>query len=60
VFPVTEIVTDCRDAKDNKFLALAAAVEAELIIASDPHLTDLHPWRGIPIIPPRAFLAESR
>jgi putative PIN family toxin of toxin-antitoxin system len=28
VFPVTEIVTDCRDAKDNKFLARAAAVDS--------------------------------
>ena len=59
VFPVTEVVTDCPDPKDNIFLALAETVEAELIITSDPHLTDLHPWRGIPIIPPRIFLTEG-
>ncbi|NBC48801.1 MAG: putative toxin-antitoxin system toxin component, PIN family [Gammaproteobacteria bacterium] len=53
---VAEHVTDCSDPKDNKFLALAEAAGAELIIASDPHLTDMHPWRGIPIMPPRAFL----
>ncbi len=53
---VKETVVDCIDPKDNKFLALAYTAEAELILASDPHLTDMHPWRDIPIIPPAAFL----
>lgn len=55
-FEVTRIVTDCIDPKDNMFLALAETAEAELIVASDPHLTNMHPWRGIPIITPSAFL----
>ncbi len=49
-------VNDCIDPKDNKFLALALYVDAEMIVASDPHLTDMHPWRGIPILTPAAFL----
>lgn len=53
---VSASVSDCPDPKDNKFLALAEAAEAELIVASDAHLTDMHPWRGIPILPPAAFL----
>ncbi len=53
---VDRAVTDCIDPKDNIFLALAEAADAELIVASDPHLTKLHPWRGIAIIPPAAFL----
>jgi predicted nucleic acid-binding protein len=57
---VDQTVTDCIDPKDNKFLALAEAADAELIVASDPHLTDMHPWRGIPIIPPAAFLVGIR
>lgn len=57
---VTQIVTDCPDPKDNKFLALADTVGAELIVASDPHLTEMHPWRGIPILPPAAFLVGIR
>jgi hypothetical protein len=57
---VTQAVTDCPDPKDNKFLALAEAAEAELLIASDPHLTDMHPWRDIPILPPAAFLVGIR
>ncbi|MBU1664899.1 MAG: putative toxin-antitoxin system toxin component, PIN family [Gammaproteobacteria bacterium] len=59
-FAVTQVVTDCPDPKDNKFLALAETAGAELIIASDPHLTDMHPWRGIPILPPAAFLVGIR
>jgi len=57
---VDRIVTDYADPKDNKFLALAEAADAELIAASDPHLTDMHPWREIPILPPSAFLMGIR
>ncbi|MDP2110912.1 MAG: putative toxin-antitoxin system toxin component, PIN family [Thiobacillus sp.] len=53
---VSVIVTDCPDPKDNMFLALAETAMAELIVSSDPHLTNMHPWRGIPILPPAAFL----
>lgn len=60
LFAVAGEVSDCPDPKDNKFLALAEAAEAELIVASDPHLTDMHPWRGIPIMPPAAFLVGIR
>lgn len=60
LFVAASGVADCPDPKDNKFLALAEAAEAELIVASDPHLTDMHPWRGIPIMPPSAFLVGIR
>ena len=49
-------VTDCIDPEDNKFLALADEAGAELILASDPHLTRMNPWRGMLIIPPADFL----
>lgn len=39
---VIEVVPDCADPKDNQFLALAAAADAELILASDIHLTTMH------------------
>lgn len=60
VLAVTQRVEDCPDPADNKFLALAEAATAELIVASDPHLTGMHPWRGIPIMPPAAFLVGIR
>ena len=53
---VTQTVSDCVDPGDNKFLALALAAEAELIVASAPHLTTMHPRRGIAIMPPAVFL----
>jgi putative PIN family toxin of toxin-antitoxin system len=48
---------DCRDPKDNKFLALALAAEADLIISSDHDLLVLNPWNGIAILTPAEFLA---
>jgi uncharacterized protein len=49
-------VTDCRDAKDNKYLELAASANAGIIISSDGDLLDLDPWRGTRILLPRTFL----
>lgn len=60
LFVVAGEVDDCPDPTDNKFLALAEVAEAELIVASDPHLTNMHPWRGIPIMPPAPFLVGIR
>ncbi len=54
----TEWVTACRDAKDNKYLELALAAEAETIITSNDDLLVLHPWRGIEIITPAEYVAR--
>lgn len=51
--------TDCRDPKDNKYLELAWAAQARLIVSSDNDLLVLHPWRGIPILRPAEYLATS-
>jgi putative PIN family toxin of toxin-antitoxin system len=51
-------VAECRDAKDNKYLELALAAQAETIIASDSDLLVLMPWRGIEIITPAAYVAR--
>jgi hypothetical protein len=48
----------CRDPKDNQFLALAQAAEADVPVSSDGDLLVLHPWRGIPILTPAEFLAQ--
>ena len=60
VVAVTQVVTDCPDPKDNMFLALADTAQAELLVSSDPHRVDMHPWRNIPILPPAAFLVGIR
>jgi uncharacterized protein len=52
----TEIITDCRDSKDNKFLELAVAANAPFIITGDEDLLVLNPYRGISILKSGAFL----
>jgi putative PIN family toxin of toxin-antitoxin system len=53
----TEDVRECRDPKDGKYLALAAAGAADVIVSSDVrHLLSMHPWRGTPILSPVDFL----
>jgi len=60
----TERITACRDPKDDKFLEVAVAGEADVIVSGDEDLLALHPFAGIPILPPAAFLrmldAEKR
>lgn len=51
-----EIITSCRDAKDNKFLELAVAAIASCIISGDKDLLILHPFRNIPILTAADFL----
>ncbi|HVF68332.1 MAG TPA: putative toxin-antitoxin system toxin component, PIN family [Pyrinomonadaceae bacterium] len=57
---VTETVTDCRDAKDNKFLELAVGGNADCIVSGDGDLLVLSPFRGIPILTPREFLSRVK
>jgi len=54
---VVDVVTDCRDPKDNKFLGLAASGKATHIISGDLDLLVLHPFRGVAIVSPQSFLA---
>lgn len=54
--PVTHIITACRDLKDDKFLELALSASAPLIISGDSDLLILHPFQGIAILSPAAYL----
>ena len=57
---VISVVTDCRDPRDNKFLALALDARAAAIVSGDKDLLCLHPWRGIAIIQPSELLMPGR
>ena len=57
---VTESVTACRDPKDNKFLELAVRGRASHLLTGDTDLLSLHPFRGIAIVTPQAFLAIAQ
>ena len=52
-------MTDCRDAKDNKYLELALAAGASTIVSGDADLLVLHPRRGVRILRPANYLAEA-
>ena len=56
---IDQAVTDCRDSKDNKFLELAVCGSAERLVTGDEDLLALNPFRGIPIVTPQEFLADS-
>ncbi len=56
---IIERVTDCRDARDNKFLELAVSGKADCIISGDTDLLVLNPFRSIPILKPKDFLSRS-
>ncbi|MBW6534502.1 MAG: putative toxin-antitoxin system toxin component, PIN family [Mariniphaga sp.] len=55
--PKTEI-TECRDPKDNKFLELAIAGNADGIVTGDNDLLVLDPFRYIRIITSKEFLSQ--
>jgi putative PIN family toxin of toxin-antitoxin system len=55
-----EIINDCRDPDDNKFLECALAGNASHIITGDKDLLTLNPWKGINILSPREFLEQEK
>jgi uncharacterized protein len=59
VVEVTEVTTDCRDSKDNKFLELAVSGNATCIISGDADLLVLHPFRSMLIMTPQEFITQA-
>jgi putative PIN family toxin of toxin-antitoxin system len=55
---IIHVVRTCRDPKNDKFLELAANGSAGAIVTGDNDLLALHPFRGIPVLTPTAFLAS--
>jgi putative PIN family toxin of toxin-antitoxin system len=56
---VVDTVIDCRDPRDNMFLELALSGRADVIVTGDTDLLCLHPWRGIAILSPADYLAQT-
>lgn len=57
--PTEASVRVCRDPEDDKFLDVAKAANATLIISGDKDLLDLNSFEGIPIITARAFIEQD-
>ncbi len=55
---ITEEIRVCRDPKDDKYLELAVNGAATCLISGDEDLLALHPFRGISILTPDAFLRQ--
>ena len=53
---ITGAVQACRDPDDDKFLETAINGEADCIVTGDGDLLALHPFAGMPILTPRAFV----
>jgi putative PIN family toxin of toxin-antitoxin system len=49
------IETGCRDPKDSKFLTLAVAVGADILVSSDSDLLDLSPFQSVRVMKPAEF-----
>ena len=56
---ITQRIHACRDPKDDKFLDVALTGEAQLIVTGDQDLLALHPFHGIEILTPTAFLQRA-
>ncbi len=59
VVNVTQVITECRDPKDNKFLELAISGAASHILTGDADLLAMHPFRGVAVLTPQDFLDEQ-
>ena len=55
---VVSVIDDCRDEKDNKFLALAIDSDATLIVTGDDDLLVLNAFRGVEILDVASFRAR--
>lgn len=55
---VPRTVHDCPDYEDNLILDLAAEAGALIVVSNDTDLLAMSPWRGTPILEPKAFAAK--
>jgi len=60
IVPVIQAVEACRDPRDDKFLEAAINGRADVIITGDKDLLALHPFRGIAILSPAAYIARIK
>jgi putative PIN family toxin of toxin-antitoxin system len=55
---IRRMVRACRDPKDDKFLEVATNGRADTIVTGDADLLVLHPFEGVEIVTPAAYLAR--
>jgi len=60
IIPVAASIKACRDPDDDKFLDIAVQGDADYLITGDSDLLDLHPFMGVHILSPSAFLNHKK
>ena len=53
---IIQLVRECRDPNDDKFLEVALNGRADVIVTGDADLLGIHPWRGIEVLSPAKYL----
>ena len=56
--PIIQLVRECRDPRDDKFLEVALNGRADVIVTGDADLLTMHPWRGVGILSPSDYLSR--
>ena len=56
--PIIQLVRECRDPKDDKFLEVALNGRADLILTGDADLLAMNPWQGVAILSPAVYLGR--
>jgi putative PIN family toxin of toxin-antitoxin system len=54
--PIIQLVRECRDPKDDKFLEVALNGRADVIVTGDVDLLRMHPWQDVAICSPSEYL----
>ena len=57
---VIQLVRECPDPTDDKFLEVALNGRACVIITGDTDLRAMHPWRGVAILSPVDYVGRGR
>lgn len=57
--PIIQLVHECRDRKDDKFLEVALNGRADVIVTGDEDLLAMNPWRGVAILSPSDYLQRE-
>jgi putative PIN family toxin of toxin-antitoxin system len=60
IVSIIQLVRECRDSKDDKFLELALNGRADVIITGDGDLLEMNPWRGIETLLPAEYLRRAQ
>ena len=57
--PIIQLIRECRDPKDDKFLEVALNGRADVIITGDTDLLKMNPWQETAILAPAGYLSAT-